>query len=163
MLFTTIFDIIRLQPTFVYGESIMKKFARTIIVSVTALVLCFTLSACMTKYVSKYNAMLMISSNTSDNASLSFDSFSGTYVFRFRNNGNDEVYITYEATLVEGNIKVYYDFNDKKLDLFGIESDCYAKGKTETFTGNKTIYVIIESDGKCNSGSFSFALEKAEK
>ena len=80
-----------------------------------------------------------------------------------RSDSADEVYITYEATLREGNIKVSYDFNDEKLNLFEIETNGSVDGKTETFTGNKTIYIIIESDGKCSGGSFSFVLEKSEK
>ena len=79
---------------------------------------------------------------------------------KLNNQGADEVFITYEASLGEGNIKVYYDFNDEKLNLFEIETNGSVQGKTETFTGNKTIYVIIESDGKCSEGSFSFALKK---
>ena len=140
----------------------MKKFARVIIAVVT-LVLCFTLSACGNKYVSHYSAMLMVSTNFSNKASVSFDSFSGTYVIKLKNNSTDEVFLTYEATLGEGNIKVYDDFNDEKLTLFEIEANGSVDGKTEAFTGNKTIYIIIESDGKCNDGSFSFALEKTEK
>ena len=107
--------------------------------------------------------MLMVKENTSSKASVSFDSFNGTLVMKLKNNSADEVFITYEATLGEGNIKVYYDFNDEKLNLFDIETDGSVDGKTETFTSNKTIYIIIESDGKCSDGSFSFVLEKSEK
>lgn len=140
----------------------MKKIA-SVIIAVVTLVLCFTLSACGNKYVSHYSATLMVRTNTSNKASVSFDSFSGTYVMQLKNNSADEVFITYEATLGEGNIKVYYDFNDEKLSLFEIEANGSVDRKTETFTGNKTIYIIIESDGKCNEGSFSFVLEKSEK
>ena len=143
------------------GKCMMKKFASVIIAMVT-LILCFTLSACGNKYVSRYNAMLMVRTNTSDNASVSFDSFNGTYVIKLKNKGADEVFITYEATLGEGNIKVSYDFDGEKRNLFDIETDGSVDKKTETFTGNKTIYIIIESEGKCNDGSFSFALEKPE-
>ena len=143
-------------------ERIMKKFAR-LIIAAAALVLCFTLSACGNKYVSHYNAMLMVRENAANKASVSFDSFSGTYVIQLKNKSADEVFINYEAALGEGNIKVYYDFDDEKLNLFQIETNGSADGKTETFTGNKTIYIIIESDGNCSDGSFSFALEKSEK
>lgn len=136
----------------------MKKFVSAIIAVVT-LVLCFALSACATKYVSHYSSSTMVTTSTSDKASISFGSFSGTYVMKFQNNGADEVSITYEATLGEGNIKVYYDYNDEKLDLFKIETNGSVDSKTEAFTG-KTIYVIIESDGKCKDGSFSFTLKK---
>ena len=137
----------------------MKK----LIIAVVTLILCFTLSACGNRYVSHYNAMLMVRENTPNKASVSFDSFSGTYVIQLKNKSADEAFINYEATLGEGNIKVYYDFNDEKLNLFEIEANGSADGKTEAFTGNKTIYIIIESDGECNEGSFSFVLEKSEK
>ena len=140
----------------------MKKIA-SVIIAVVTFVLFFTLSACGNKYVSHYSAALMVRTNTSDKASVSFDSFSGTYVMHLKNNSADEVFISYEATLREGNIKVSYDFNDEKLNLFEIETNGSTDGKSETFTGDKTIYIIIESDGKCNDGSFSFVLEKAEK
>ena len=137
----------------------MKKFANAIIATMM-LILCFALSACGNKYVSHYNAMLMVSKNTPTEASVTFDTFNGTYVIKLKNTGDDKASITYNATLEEGNIKVYYDYNDEKLDLFEIGNDGSVEGKTETFTGNKTIYVIIESDGKCSDGSFSFTLEK---
>ncbi len=137
----------------------MKKLA-SVIIAMVILVSCFTLSACENKYVSHYSAMLMVRENTSNKASVSFDSFSGTLVMHLKNNSSDEVFITYEAKLGEGNIKVYYDFNDEKLNLCEIETNGSVDGKTETFTGNKTIYIIIESDGKCSDGSFSFVLGK---
>lgn len=140
----------------------MKKFA-SVIIAVVTLVLCFTLSACGNKYVSHYSATLMVKTNTTNEASVSFDSFSGTYVMQLKNNGADEVFITYKATLREGNIKAYYDFNGEKLNLFEIETNGSVNKKTETFTGNKTIYIIIESEGKCIEGSFSFILEKSKK
>ncbi len=80
-----------------------------------------------------------------------------------KKNSADKVLISYEASLREGNIKVFYDFNDEKLNLFEIETDGSVDGKTETITGNQTIYIIIESDGKSSGGSFSFVLEKPEK
>ncbi|MDE7439956.1 MAG: hypothetical protein K2N23_05580 [Clostridia bacterium] len=138
----------------------MKKIAG-IIIAIATLVLCFTLSACGNKYSSNYSSSKMVEKNTSDTASVSFDKFSGTYVIKF-NTSNEKASITYNATLKEGNIKVYYDFNDEKLDLFEIGTDGSVEGKTETFTCNKTIYIIIESDGKCREGSFSFTLEKSE-
>ncbi len=139
----------------------MKRYA-SVIIAVVTLLWCFTLSACGNKYVSHYNAMLMVRENAPNKASVSFDSFSGTYVI-MKNKSADEVFINYEAALGEGNIKVYYDFDGEKLSLFEIGANGSVEGKTEAFTGNKTIYIIIESDGKCSEGSFSFALEKSEK
>lgn len=138
----------------------MKKFVSAII-AVATLALCLTLSACFTKYRSHYSSSTMIMTNTSDSASVSFGSFSGTYVIKFYGNGSGEAAISYEATLREGNIKVYYDYNDEKLSLLEIGTDGSVNGKTESFTGNKMIYIIIESDGNCKDGSFSFALDKS--
>lgn len=140
----------------------MKKIVG-IIVALVTLILCFTLSACGNKYSSRYSATLMVRENTSNKASVSFDGFNGTYVIQLKNNDGDEVYITYEATLGEGKINVYYDYSGEKLNLFTLEANGSVSEKTATFTGNKTIYIIIESDGKCKEGNFSFVLEKSEK
>ncbi|MDE7300816.1 MAG: hypothetical protein K2N47_01460 [Clostridia bacterium] len=138
----------------------MKKFLAAIF-AVATLALCLTLSGCFTKYRSHYSSSTMITTNTPDSATVSFDSFKGTYVIKFNNNGSDEMYISYDATLGEGNIKVYYDFNDEKLDLFEINTNGSVEGQTQSFTGGKIIYIVIESDGKCNDGSFSFDLKKS--
>lgn len=140
----------------------MKKFAGAII-AVAALVLCFTLSACANKYTSHYSATLMVRTNTSEKASVSFNTFSGTYVMKFKNKDDGQAFLTYNATLEEGSIKVYYDFNGEKLNLFEIGDNGSFEGETQTFTGNKTVYVILESDGKCNAGSFSFIFQKTDK
>ena len=140
----------------------MKRIA-SVIIAVVMLVLCFTLSACGNKYTSHYNSKLMVMTNTSTEASVSFDSFDGVYVIKFNNVGSDKVFISYYASLEEGNIKVYYDFDDEKLDLFEIGTDGSLEGKTEEFTSNRTIYIVIESNGQCGVGSFSFALEKSSK
>ena len=139
----------------------MKRIV-SVIVAAATLILCFSLSACGNKYSSRYSATLMVRSNTSNEASVSFDSFSGTYVMQLKNKGDDAVFITNEAELGAGNIKVYYDCNDEKRELIEIGNDGIIKGKTENFTYNRTVYIIIESDGKCNEGSFSFVLNKAE-
>lgn len=138
----------------------MKKFAG-VIIAVATLVLCIMLSACGNRYSSHFNSSVMISKNNATDASVSFDGFSGTYVIKFDSKGTDEVFISYDAKLGDGNIKVYYDFNEEKLDLFEIGTNGSEKGKTEAFTTDKTIYIVIESDGKCKDGSFSFVLEKA--
>ena len=138
----------------------MKKFSKVITSVVAMFVLCFTLCACGKTYTSQYKASRMKESNTPKEASVSFENFSGTYVIKLTNSGGGEAVIAYNATLGAGNIKVYYDFNGEKLDLFEIGTDGSIEGKTEAFTGNKTIYIIIESDGNCGAGSFSFVLEK---
>lgn len=140
----------------------MKKFT-SVILAIATFILCFTLSACGSKYSSHYSSSLMVESINPTEASVSFDKFNGTYVIKLTNKGSDEVVISYKATLKEGNITVYYDFNDEKLTMFKIGTNGSFDEKTEAFTGNKTIYIIVQSDGNCNEGSFSFVLEKSAK
>ena len=138
----------------------MKKFLSTIIVAMM-LVMCFTLSACGDKYTSSYSATLMVRTNTANEASVSFDTFNGTYVMKLKNKGDADTVIAYNVSLEEGNFKVYYDFLGNKVSLFEIGDGDSMEGKIEATT-SKTIYFIIESDGICRAGSFSFALEKSE-
>ena len=148
----------------------MKKIAGAII-AVAMSVLCFTLSACNERYISWYYATGLGATQTSDTASVWFTSFSGyddshegDYVIKFNGNG-EPVYITYQAQLGEGRIKVYYDYNGEMLDLFQIQGDGYyggyLEGSSEVFTANETIYIIIESPRyfTCFEGSFWFGLE----
>ena len=74
----------------------MKKIAIAVVTTLT-LVLCFALSACGIKYRSHYSSSQMTEIITSNEASVSFDSFSGTYVIKLQNSG--EAFITYNATL----------------------------------------------------------------
>ena len=139
----------------------MKKFVKVFIATIM-LAFCFTLSACGDKYTSSYSATLMVKTNAANEASVSFDTFNGTYIMKLNNKSGDKAFITYSITLKEGKISVYYDYDGKKLHLFEIENDDFTTGKLNLPTSSKTIYIILESDGKCNEGSFSFVLEKAE-
>ena len=139
----------------------MKKFA-SIIIAVLIVVLCFTLTACGTKYKSNCSSTAMVETKDSNSATVSFGTFSGRYVIKFNDTIKESTVITYNATLEEGSIKVYYDFGDEKLSLFEIGTGGSVEGKSEAFARNKTVYIIIESDGKCNECSFSFVLKEAE-
>ena len=139
----------------------MKKFLSTIIVAMM-LVMCFTLSACGDKYTSSYSATLMVRTNTANEASVSFDTFNGTYVMKLKNKGDSEAAITYNIALKEGKIQVYYDYDGTKLHLFEIENDHSTTGKLKAPANSNTIYIIIESESKCSEGNFSFILERTE-
>lgn len=139
----------------------MKKFFGVLIAAMM-LVMCFTLSACVDKYTSSYTATLMVRTNTANEASVSFDTFKGTYVIKFKNKGDSETFITYNITLKEGKIQVYYDYDGKKLHLFEIENNDSTTGKLKVPASNNTIYIIIESEGKCTEGRCSFILERTE-
>lgn len=139
----------------------MKKLLGLLMVAMM-LVISFTLSACGNKYTSNYSATLMVRTNTASKASVSFDTFNGTYVIKLKNKSNSEAFITYNISLKEGKIQVYYDYDGKKQHLFEIENNDSTTGKLEVPASNDTIYIILESEGKCNEGSFSFVLEESE-
>lgn len=139
----------------------MKKFF-SVLIAAMMLVMCFTLSACVDKYTSSYTATLMVRTNTANEASVSFDTFKGTYVIKFKNKGDCETFITYNITLKEGKMQVYYDYDGKKLHLFEIENNDSTTGKLKVPASNNTIYIIIESEGKCTEGRCSFILERTE-
>lgn len=139
----------------------MKKLLG-VLVAAMMFVMCCALSACGDKYASNYSATLMVRTNTAEKASVSFDTFNGTCVMKLKNKGGDEAFIAYNITLKEGKISVYYDYDGKKLHLFEIENGDSTTGKLKAPTSDKTIYIIIESDGKCNEGNFSFVLEKSK-
>ena len=131
----------------------MRKYIALVL---SALLLCITLSGC--KYVSSYSATILVHSNTSDSGFIRFDSFTGTYVFKFKCTDESSGTLSYNAKLNTGNLKVYYDNGDEKRELFTLKSN-------ETLTSSinslkeGTVYVIIETDGKCQDGDISFSLE----
>lgn len=139
----------------------MKKFLSALIATLM-LVVCFTLSACGDKYTSSYSATLMVRTNTASKASVSFDTFNGTYVMKLKNEDGRKAAITYNIALKEGKIQVYYDYDGNKLHLFEIENNDSTTGKLNVPASDKIIYIIIESEGKCNEGKFSFILERTE-
>ncbi|MGN1104363.1 MAG: hypothetical protein ACI4QI_05745 [Candidatus Coproplasma sp.] len=124
--------------------------------------MCFTVSACGNKYTSNYSATLMVKTNTANEACVSFDTFSGTYVMKFNNKSNSEAIITYNITLKEGKFQVYYDYDGNKLHLFEIENNFSTTGNLKVPASNNTIYIIIESEGKCTGGNCSFILVRTE-
>ena len=76
----------------------MKKFLSALIATLM-LVVCFALSACGDKYTSSYSATLMVRTNTANEASVSFDTFNGTYVMKLKNEDGRKAAITYNITI----------------------------------------------------------------
>ncbi len=102
------------------------------------------------RYVSHYSAIMLVTEESSKAGSISFSSFSGSKVFKF----NSEGHLNYSAKLDEGSATVYYD-DGKKTELFSICSGQEMKPSTVSVeTG--TVYVIVQTDGKCKDGKFSF-------
>ena len=125
----------------------MKKLIPVLVLILLALT---CLVGC-SKYTSRYSAVLLISTGTSKSGSINFTSFSGTKVFKLKSSGQ----LNYSAELSGGNATVYYDSNGTKTELFSITSG-QSVGPASITVAPGTVYVIVQTDGKCENGRFSF-------
>lgn len=130
-------------------SSLVLKIAAVMLLAVTA----FCFAACST-YVSRYSSIASITKNTREEGSIKFGSLDGTYVFKLRPDEDGE--ISYEATFESGALKVYYDAGEGKTELFTISAGEKLSGKAGKVKKGKTVYVIIETNGKCEEGEFTF-------
>ena len=128
----------------------MKRALTFILLS--AIVLC--LSGC-SKYNSSYKATILITTNTSKNASMKFSTFIGTKVYKLKCD-NDSV-LDCSLQLKTGKMKVYYDNDQGKIELASMSNDSNISIKSDKLSKG-TIYLIIESDGKCEDGELSFKI-----
>ena len=131
----------------------MKLKSRLPLVAMLILI-CVCFNGC--KYVSSYSATICIHSSSSDSGSIQFESLTGTYVFKMKPESTNTLY--YTAKLGTGSLKVYYDNDDEKKELFTLNSG-EAKEFTLTPLKSGTLYVIIETNGKCENGDLSFSLK----
>ncbi|MBR4728021.1 MAG: hypothetical protein IK080_09050 [Clostridia bacterium] len=122
---------------------------------IVSLILLLSLTGCE-KYKSKYKAIGFVHSNTSASAEMSFYSFEGTMVFKLKSKGEGD--LKYTAKLATGTAAVYYDYNGTKAELFtigaGEETDSHGG-----YVESGTVYLIVETDGACENGAFSFRVE----
>lgn len=125
----------------------MKK---TLIVFILV-ALCLVCLAGCSKYRSHYSALLMITSNSSKEASVRFTNLYGTKVFKLKSDG----VLNYSANLKGGSATVYYDYNGTKLELFSIGPG-QEVGPASVNVTPGTVYVIIQTNEKCEEGQFSF-------
>ena len=110
-------------------------------------------------YIKNYSATILITSCQGDEASMEFDTFKGTYNFKLRRDDAAEHTLDFEASLVEGEINVYIGVNGEKELLRTVKSgESYDETITldEKYDNEKTIYIILESVGKCADGDFEF-------
>ena len=126
-----------------------------------ALALIFTLlMLCGCKgYVKSYAATILITSGHGDEASMKFDTFKGSYNFKLKRDGNPEHTLDIDASLAEGEINVYIGVGgEKELLLTVMGGETYDETITlaEKYDTQKTIYIILESVGKCVDGDFEF-------
>ena len=128
------------------------------IAALAALILCaLCLAGCSSKYKSSYNAVGFVHSNTSDEAEMSFSSFSGTMVFKLNCDEDGEA-VEYYANLGSGSATVWIDADGTKTELFRVYAGDSVHMRSDPIRRG-TVYIIVESDGECRSGTLSFDLD----
>ena len=110
-------------------------------------------------YVKSYSATILITSNHGDEASMKFGTFKGSYHFKLKRDGDPEHTLALDASLGEGEMDVYIGVGgEKELLLTVMGGETYDETITlaEKYDNEKTIYIILESAGKCEDGDLEF-------
>ena len=110
-------------------------------------------------YVKSYSATILITSCHGNEANMEFDSFKGTNNFKLRRDGTAAHTLDCEASLGEGEMHVYIGVGGEKELLLTVKGgETYDDTITlaEKYNNEKTIYIILESVGKCIDGDFEF-------
>jgi len=109
-------------------------------------------------YASSFKTTMCVTTNTSKDASLSFSTLEGTKVFQMKVDKNAEGVLKYSGKLDGGSATVYYDDNGTKKKLFSVGAGEKVEQSVEGLETGK-LYVIIETDGKCEEGNFTFEVK----
>ena len=132
----------------------MRKICFSLVLILTLAMLC----SCG-GYVKSYSATILITSCHGDEASMEFDTFKGTYNFKLKGDGVDDRTLDLEASLAEGEMNIYIGVGGEKELLRTVKGgESYDETITldDKYDYEKTIYVILESTGKCVDGDFEF-------
>ena len=131
----------------------MKKRVVILLASVLLLsVLC--LSSC-SKYTSKYKAIGFVHSNSPNSAFMDFYEFEGTMAAKMKNKNGTDGQLVYSAKLETGEITVSCDAGGTKSELFTIHSG-EEINSAFTLPASGTVYIIIQTNGKCQNGDLHF-------
>lgn len=131
---------------------------RKICIALALIVLLSVISGC-SGYVRSYSATILITACFGDEASMEFDTFKGTYPFKLRSDGAAEHTLDFEASLAEGEINVYIGVDGEKELLRTVKGGEFYDETIvldEKYDNEKTVYIILESTGKCKDGDFEF-------
>ena len=126
---------------------------------ILALILTLAMLCSCGGYVKNYSATILITSSQGDEANMEFDTFKGTYNFKLRREGDARHTLDIEATLSEGEMNIYIGVDGEKellRTVKGGESYDETIALDDKYDNEKTIYVILESTGKCVNGDFEF-------
>ena len=132
----------------------MKKVCFVLVLMLTLALLC----GC-SGYVKSYSATILITSCQGGEASMEFDTFKGTYNFKLKAKNDSDHTLDLEASLAEGEMNIYIGVDGEK-DLLRTVKGGESYDETiildDKYDNEKTIYVILESTGKCVDGDFEF-------
>lgn len=134
----------------------MKKHWKVAVMAMM-MVLLMGLTGC-DGYVSSFKATMCVTTNTSKHASLSFSTLEGSKVLKMKVNKDAEGVLEYSGKLGGGSATVYYDDNGTKKELFSIGAGEKVEQTLNDLEQGK-LYVIIETDGKCENGDFTFEVK----
>ncbi len=129
----------------------MKK-----VISLTVVLIFMILMTGCGKYVSSYKAIGFVHSNRSESAEMSFYSFDGRMVFKLKSAGEGD--IKYTGELESGTATVYYVYHGTQSELFTI-SPGEELASHGGYIEAGTVYIIVETDGECMNGAFSFSVK----
>jgi len=138
----------------------MKKFCFMLALILTLVMLC----GCG-GYVKSYSATIMITSCLGDEASMGFDTFTGTYHFKLRKDDAAAHTLGLQASLVEGELDIYIGVDGEKELLRTVKGgDSFDETITldAKYDNERSVYIILESAGKCVDGEFAFVYGQAE-
>ena len=133
----------------------MKKIISLALAAIT-LAVAVCLVGC-SGYSSSFKATMCVHSNKSNSSYLSFSTFEGRMVFKMKCDDGDQ--IKYYSKLESGSATVSYDCGSGKVELFKIGSGDEISARGGDLVKG-TVYVIIETDGKCTGGDFDFDIVK---
>ena len=109
------------------------------------------------KYSGHGTATLIVQNYDSDEASVNFGWLDGSRVYNMEVKDSNEV-LRYSGKLGKGTATVFYDNGVGKKELFKIQTG-ESVDSTFNLLEKGTLYIIIETDGECESGDFKFRLE----
>jgi len=110
-------------------------------------------------YVKSYAATILITSCEGNEASMAFDTFKGSYNFKLRRSGTAAHTLDLEASLGEGEMQVYIGTNGEKellRTVKGGESLDETVALDQKYDHERSVYIILETEGKCVDGDFEF-------
>ena len=160
LIFNGLYDIINspkiknLIKQNIKGNTGMKKVCFVLVLILTLFMLC----SCG-GYVKSYSATMLITSCQGNEANMKFDTFKGTNNFKLRRDGIAEHTLDFEASLAEGEMNVYIGVDGEKellLTVKGGESYDETIILDDKYDNEKSIYIILETIGKCVDGDFEF-------